>query len=277
MAAAVDAIAPSVVQVHGRRRPVSGVVYASDIVVTNARALGSEDGVKVTTNDGRTTTAELAGWDPASGLAALRIEGLALDSRDSRGGSGAGRSHRAGGGAFLEQRADRERGHRRRHRRTAADRTRARARAGDPGHGAAARRVRRRCRDRRGGPRDRHRDRGADSRSRPSSFRRAIAWKSVAHVLEHGRPRTGFLGVSGHPVRLAERQRGNGGRDRRLLVIDVTAGGPADSGGVLIGDLILDMDQQPVGSADDLLSLLNSDRVGRASRCACCAAGRSET
>jgi len=39
MAAAVDAIAPSVVQVHGRRRPVSGVTYASDIVLTSARAL----------------------------------------------------------------------------------------------------------------------------------------------------------------------------------------------------------------------------------------------
>ena len=92
----------------------------------------------------------------------------------------------------------------------------------------------------------------------------AIAWKSIAHVLEHGRPRTGFLGVSGQPVRLAERQRGAGGRDRGLLVIDVTPDGPADSSGVLVGDVILDLDNQPVGSADDLLSLLTSDRVGRA-------------
>ena len=92
----------------------------------------------------------------------------------------------------------------------------------------------------------------------------AIAWKSIAHVLEHGRPRTGFLGVSGQPVRLAERQRGAGGRDRGLLVVGVTPDGPADSSGVLVGDVILDLDNQPVGSADDLLSLLTSDRVGRA-------------
>ncbi len=91
----------------------------------------------------------------------------------------------------------------------------------------------------------------------------AIAWKSVAHVLEHGRPRTGFLGVSGQPVRLAERQRGTSGRDRGLLVIDVTPGGPAESSGVLVGDLILDVDQQPIGSTDDLLALLTTDRVGR--------------
>jgi S1-C subfamily serine protease len=91
----------------------------------------------------------------------------------------------------------------------------------------------------------------------------AIAWTSVAHVLEHGRPRTGFLGVSGQSVRLNERQRGNGNRDRGLLVIGVTPGGPADSGGALIGDVILDVDDQPVGSTDDLLGLLTSDRVDR--------------
>ena len=69
--------------------------------------------------------------------------------------------------------------------------------------------------------------------------------------------------MSGQPVRLPERQRGTGGRDRALLVVDVTAGGPADSAGVLVGDLILDLDQQPVGSTDDLLALLTTDRVGR--------------
>jgi S1-C subfamily serine protease len=46
-------------------------------------------------------------------------------------------------------------------------------------------------------------------------------------------------------------------------VVDVTTGGPADSSGVLVGDLILDVDQHPIGSTDDLLALLTTDRVGR--------------
>ena len=92
----------------------------------------------------------------------------------------------------------------------------------------------------------------------------AIAWKSVAHVLEHGRPRTGFLGVSGQPVRLAERQRGTGGRDRGAARDRrLRPAAPPTSSGVLVGDLILDVDQQPIGSTDDLLALLNGDRVGR--------------
>ena len=71
MADTVAAIAPSVVQVQGRRRPASGVVYAADVVLTTVRALGREDGLRVRTHDGRALDAELAGWDPATGLAVL--------------------------------------------------------------------------------------------------------------------------------------------------------------------------------------------------------------
>src|SRR5438034_10948558 len=76
LADAVAAIAPAVVQVQGRRRPVSGVVYADDVVVTMVRALGREDGLHVRTSDGRVLDAELAGWDPTTSLAVLRASGL---------------------------------------------------------------------------------------------------------------------------------------------------------------------------------------------------------
>src|SRR5438552_1206415 len=76
MADTVAAIAPSVAHVLGRRRPASGVVYASDVVLTTVRALRREDGLHVRTGDGRTLDAELAGWDPATGLAVLRAPGL---------------------------------------------------------------------------------------------------------------------------------------------------------------------------------------------------------
>src|SRR5438552_13654593 len=76
MADAVAAAAVSVVQVQGRRRPASGVVFARDAVLTTARALGREDGLRVRTPDGRERDAELAGWDPATSLAVLRAGGL---------------------------------------------------------------------------------------------------------------------------------------------------------------------------------------------------------
>ena len=262
MAQAVDAIAPAVVQVHGRRRPVSGVVYASDIVLTSARAIGGEDGVSVTAPDGRRAAAELAGWDPASGLAVLRVPGLGLTPGElseasprvgnialaaARSWSNAltasagivaviGGPLRTGRGQKLEQ----------------VMRITAPLHEGFAG-GAVVDATGRLIGI----------GTAAQIRGLAVVIPAAIAWKSVAHVLEHGRPRTGFLGLSGQPVRLAERQRGNSGRDRGLLVLDVTAGGPAEAAGILIGDIVLDLDQQAIASVDDLLALLNTERVGR--------------
>ena len=64
--------APSVVQVIGGRRPASGVIHGPDTIITIARALGREDGLHVRVNDADPTEADLAGWDPATGIAVLR-------------------------------------------------------------------------------------------------------------------------------------------------------------------------------------------------------------
>src|SRR5262249_7077200 len=76
LADAVDRAAPSVVQVQGRRRPASGLVYADDVVVTTVRTLGREDGLHVRRHDGAVLGAELAGWDPTTNLAVLKVPGL---------------------------------------------------------------------------------------------------------------------------------------------------------------------------------------------------------
>src|SRR3984893_12453453 len=78
MADAVAAAAASVVQVHGGRRPASGLVYAGDVVVTTARAVGREDGLRVRRPDGRTLEAQLAAWDPTTNLVVLKVAGLDL-------------------------------------------------------------------------------------------------------------------------------------------------------------------------------------------------------
>src|SRR5262249_13582238 len=77
MADAVAAAAPSVVQVQGRRRPASGVVYRSGIVVTTIRALGGEDGLRMRDPSGDVIDAELGGWDATTSLAVLKATGLA--------------------------------------------------------------------------------------------------------------------------------------------------------------------------------------------------------
>ena len=65
-------VSNSVVQVHGRRRPASGVVYADGVVVTTASVLGRGDSFTVRQGDGTSLEAELRGWDPATSLAVLK-------------------------------------------------------------------------------------------------------------------------------------------------------------------------------------------------------------
>ena len=52
-------------------------------------------------------------------------------------------------------------------------------------------------------------------------------------------------------------------REEALLVVGVTAGSPAAAAGVLVGDVILELDGHAIGSPEDLLDLLLGDRVGR--------------
>src|SRR5690348_12643850 len=78
LADVVETAAPSVVQVLGRRRPGTGVVYADGIVLTTTRAIGREDGLHVRRGDGTSLDAQLAGWDPATNLAILRVPDLGV-------------------------------------------------------------------------------------------------------------------------------------------------------------------------------------------------------
>jgi S1-C subfamily serine protease len=93
-----------------------------------------------------------------------------------------------------------------------------------------------------------------------------IAWKTAATLLEHGSLKRGYLGIAGQPVALAEAQQVETGRDGGLLVVGVTAGSPAASGGVLVGDVILDFDGEAIASPDDLVERLVGERVGQPAR-----------
>jgi S1-C subfamily serine protease len=91
----------------------------------------------------------------------------------------------------------------------------------------------------------------------------SIAWQTAATVLEHGHLKRGYLGIAGQPVQLPEHQRAAIGRDEGLLVMAVTTGGPAAAAGVVVGDVLLELDGRAIKSPEDLLDLLVGDLVGR--------------
>jgi S1-C subfamily serine protease len=262
LADAIDAAAPSVVQVQGRRRPASGLVYADNVVLTTARALGREDGLHVRRHDGQTLDADLAGWDPATSLAVLRVPGLATRSI-----APAQSPARVG------------------HLALAVARSWSNALTASAGIVSVI-----------GGPLPTGRRRAIDQVIRTTApmhdgfaggafldtsgallgiataaairglgvvIPASIAWKTAATVLEHGRLKRGYLGIAGQPVVLGDSQRAAVGRDEALLVVGVTAGSPAAAAGMIVGDLLLDFDGQAIDSPEDLLDLLSGDRVGR--------------
>jgi len=262
LADAVSSASPSVVQVQGRRRPASGLVYADNVVLTTVRALGRDDGLHVRRDDGATLDAELAGWDPTTGLAVLRVADLAIKPI-----APAATAPRVG------------------HLALAVARSWSNVVTASAGIVSVI-----------GGPLPTGRRRSIDQVIRTTApmhdgfaggafldtaggligiataaeirglgvvIPASIAWKTAATVLEHGSLKRGYLGIAGQPVALPEGQRGGDGREHALLVVGVTSGSPASSAGVLVGDILLEFDGHAIESPEELLDLLLGDRVGR--------------
>jgi serine protease DegQ len=258
----IAAAVPSVVQVQGRRRPASGLVYADNVVLTTVRALGREDGLRVKRDDGRAFDAELAGWDPTTSLAVLRVADLQappmtpapLTPRVGHLALVVGRSWSnvatASAGIISIIGGPLPTGRRR-----AIDQV---FRTTAPMHDGFAGGA---FLDAAG---------GLLGIATATAIRglgvvipASIAWKTAATLLEHGSLKRGYLGLAGQPVDLPENQRGPGGRDQALLVVGVTTGSPAAGAGILVGDVLTEFDGHPIESPEDLLDLLLGDRIGR--------------
>jgi len=253
--------ASSIVQVLGARRPASGVIHGEDTIITTARALGREDGLRVRIDDAEPIDADLAGWDPATGLAVLRTRDKlksaapAIAQAEPRAGQivlalGRSWSHSLTASAGIVAIVG---GPLRTGRRREIPRV---IRVTAPMHEGFAG----------GGVFDADGQltgiaTAAVIRGFGVAIPAAFAWTTAAHVLTTGGAR-GFVGVAVQPVHLPTPQQTDG-RERGLLIIGVTSGGPADAAGIIVGDLLLEFNGKPVQSAEDLLDRLTGDQVGQ--------------
>ena len=74
LAAAVDTVGRSVVAIHARRRiPASGIVWQPGVVVAAHHTIQRDDDITVGLHDGISVAATLAGRDPSTDLAVLRL------------------------------------------------------------------------------------------------------------------------------------------------------------------------------------------------------------
>src|ERR1700677_1549111 len=75
LAGVVERSGASVVAVYGGgRMPSSGVHWSAGLIVTAEHALRRDEEIRVGLADGRTIPAELAGRDPGTDLAVLKID-----------------------------------------------------------------------------------------------------------------------------------------------------------------------------------------------------------
>jgi S1-C subfamily serine protease len=88
LAELVEKSAASVVAVHGRPRfNSSGVHWSPGVVVTAEHTLRHDDGIFVTTGAGDKLAAEVAGRDPGTDLAVLRVKDLTVPTVEQAGRS----------------------------------------------------------------------------------------------------------------------------------------------------------------------------------------------
>ena len=86
----------------------------------------------------------------------------------------------------------------------------------------------------------------------------------VEALLAHGSIQRGYLGVGTQPVRLPEALADSLGQDTGLLIAFMSAGSPAEQGGLFLGDVLLAVAGQPTRSVEDLLVLLGDAQIGLA-------------
>jgi len=242
-----------VVAVHARPRfSSSGVLWKQGVIVTAEHTVRREEEITVTLPDGTNASATLAGADPGTDIAVLKVEG-----------GPAGLKHVAAPdpGTFAL----------------------AIGRSEDSGVNASLGIISARSgewRTWRGGQLDHYirldvnvfptSDGGAIvntageligiattalSRIASLAVPAVTIDRVVEQILTRGHVARGYLGVGLQPVELPDHQKG-------LIVLSVEREGPASKGGILIGDIVTALGERAVAETEDLQTALESHSPG---------------
>jgi serine protease Do len=260
IADAVAQAGPSVVQVSAQRRPVTGVVFAEDHVLVPAHAL-DDDSVAVRRADGQTIDGQILGRGIAPGFAVVRAPSLgvppivaAAEPRVGQLAIAVGRTWSGGmmasvtnvtvvGGPLRTGRTSR------------LDRV---IRIAQPPHGALTGGV---LID--GNGLALGIVTGAAIRGTTIVVPSALAWGIGEQIVASGGTRQGYLGVTSTTVEIPERQRGGRSEQHGLLVTGLVGGGPADTAGVFIGDVLVSFDGVAIQEPEELVMRLRGSRIGQ--------------
>ncbi len=283
MADAVERAGNATVTVLARRRmPASGVVYSPHLVLTADHAIESDEDIKIGLPNGEEITATLAGRDPGSDLALLRLSSsvpvtatpitaearvgqlaLALGRPSPGIQASLGIVSAIGSAVRVVEEGGEHAGHPgRRHRRRGktaqvaeqfirTDAIPYPGFSGGPLIDAAGNVI------------------GINTSGLLRGMSIAIpasrAWQIAASLDQHGSVKRGYLGIRSQPVALNADMQTALGREQStgLLLVWVEEGSPAANGGLLVGDILVGLAGEPVTDPDELQLSLSGEVVGQ--------------
>jgi S1-C subfamily serine protease len=263
MAAAAEKAGASTVLVNARRRmPASGIAFAADLILTADHVIEHEDDIIVQLPDGSEVSAKIAGRDPGSDLAVLRLEKAAAKPAEPASAArigqlvlALGRPSPEGieaslgvvsavGGPVRTPRGSIDKYIR-------TDTTPYPGFSGGPlvdaeGHVVGV-------------------NTSGFGRGAALTIPADLAWKVADQLVKHGSIQRGYLGVRSEAVEIAaaaqkllKREQPTG-----LLVISAEHDSPAEAGGLMVGDILVGLDGAAVTNHDELFARLTGDVVGK--------------
>ena len=264
MADAVTRISTALVLVDGReRQPASGIVYAPNLILTANHVLERQDQITIQTHDARKLSAQAIGRDQTSDLAVLRVPDLqdvvpaTATQEEGRVGQlvlAVGRSS-AEGPMASSGIISAVSGPLRSRQGIVLERSIRTDAIPYPGFSGGA------LIDTQGNLL------GMLTTGIVSNVALAIPVEialSIAATLEkQGHVKRGYLGISSQFIQIPAVQRLGRAQENGLLIVQVDENGPAQRGGIIVGDILLTLDGQVVRDAEDLHLLLTGERVGK--------------
>jgi serine protease DegQ len=278
LSAAVEKAGAGTILVDSRKRyPASGIAYAEDLVLTADHVVTREENINVILPDGKNLAATIAGRDPGSDLALLRLAEKALIAANISDAVKVGQLVLALGRPNTK---------------------------GMQASWGIVTSINGPTRTFRGGMLDEYiltettpypgfsggpliNTEGEVLGLNTSGLTRGssltipvkVAWQVAEALAKHGSVKRGYLGVRTQPVEIQEaaRQTLQREQDHGLLVLWLEEGGPAANSGLLVGDILVAVGGQPVSDPDNLFAALGSDTVGNTVEVEILRGGRPET